>query len=211
MNLTSETIARKGLLLHSCCAPCSAWPLENLLERGIVPQLYFYNPNIHPLAEWQRRYESMIDFAAHHELTLHVSREWDESVWRKLGRSEKRCRFCYGIRMKHAAAKAAELGLGCFTSSLLVSPYQNRELILQAGRTAARMYGVEFLEEDWRERFRYGQQLAKEEGLYRQKYCACCISLEDSEFREKITRRQEAFTPREETPSLSEMRPISRE
>lgn len=211
MSLTSERIAKGGLLLHSCCAPCSTWPVENLQERGITPQLFYYNPNIHPFTEWQRRYESLVDFSTRRELTLHVSLEWEEDSWKKLGRTENRCRFCYGIRMKHVAAKTAELGLKYFTTSLLVSPYQNRDFIIQAGHVAAEMYGVEFLEEDWRDRFRYGQERAREEGLYRQKYCACVISLEDSEFYEKILRQQKEFVPRADTPMPDDIQPISRE
>ena len=83
---------------------------------------------------------------------------------------------------------AKENGYQSFSTSLLVSPYQNHEAIIEAAKRAAEKYAVRFDYTDWRPNFRAGQNMAREDGLYRQKYCGCIFSLEDSEFKEKIIR-----------------------
>ena len=92
---------------------------------------------------------------------------------------EHRCRHCYSIRLGTAAKYAAENGFSAYTSSLLISPYQNHELLREVGESMAKQYGVEFLYRDFRPGFREGQNKARELDLYMQKYCGCVFSEED--------------------------------
>lgn len=92
---------------------------------------------------------------------------------------DHRCAHCYTIRLGTAAKYAADHGYDAFTSSLLISPYQNHELLKTVGETMGKKYGVEFYYRDFRPGFREGQAKAREMGLYMQKYCGCIFSEED--------------------------------
>ena len=204
--ISYEDVMEGGLLLHACCGPCATWPLEDLAEHGVTPELYYYNPNIHPEVEWQRRLEALETLAESKGLELHLAKVWDEHIWRNIGQRElERCRFCYTVRLRKVAEKAKELGMAYFTTTLLVSPYQKHDLLHQAGALAEKATGVRYIAADWTERFRYGQDLARQMGLYRQKYCGCCISLDESKFNEKILREHEAFVAKESTAKVEDL------
>ena len=176
----SET-TRNKLLLHICCGPCSMAPLELLLAAKRDCELFFFNPNIHPAVEWQRRLENAVTAAEHYDVLLHIYPGSDEAAWRKrAGDGKERCAFCYRTRLMQTAEFAANNGFDSISSSLLVSPYQDRDSIIEAGEAAVAAYGLEFEAHDWREQYRHGQELARQLGLYRQKYCGCIVSLEAS-------------------------------
>lgn len=179
------------LLLHVCCGPCAEYPIEALKreERFEHFDLYYFNPNIQPEIEWERRLEGVTQLAQLRDLKLTVRNGVWQAKWEALGEGPQRCAYCYNIRMEEAAKMAAEGGYEAFTTSLLVSPYQNREAILQAGVAAAKRHGLIFEPYDFREGFRLGQQMAREDGLYRQKYCGCIFSLRESDFRAKIEKQ----------------------
>ena len=92
---------------------------------------------------------------------------------------EHRCGHCYEVRLEQTAKFAAENGFDSFTTTLLVSPYQNHELLAETAERMAQRYGVRFLYRDFRPGFRDGQAKARELGLYMQKYCGCVFSEED--------------------------------
>ena len=96
--------------------------------------------------------------------------------------------MCYAMRMDMAAETAAQMGFSAFTTTLLVSIYQDHEAIIKAAQRAAEKHKVQFLYRDFREGFRKGQDMAREDGLYRQKFCGCIFSLEESKFKDKIYR-----------------------
>lgn len=182
------------LLLHVCCGPCAMWPLEKLTQAGLDVSLIFYNPNIHPIVEWQRRLENAQKVAQHYDVPLLVrgcslSEEWI----RRADEGAERCRFCYEIRMGCVVEEAEKGGFDAISTTLLVSPYQKRDLILQEGQRAVQGRDLTFLAYDWRDGFRQGQRMAKDLGLYRQKYCGCLVSLGESDFRDKINREHEAL------------------
>ena len=93
--------------------------------------------------------------------------------------------------MDCVAQEAVKEGFDAFSTTLLVSPYQDRDLILQEGEKAAANHQIQFIPYDWRDGYRDGQTMAKDIDLYRQKYCGCVVSLEDSRFSEKIAREHE--------------------
>ena len=92
---------------------------------------------------------------------------------------DDRCAYCYESRLFAAAKYAAEHGISSFSTTLLISPYQNHELLRQTGERAAQEYGVSFLYRDFRPYFKEGQQRARELELYMQKYCGCIFSEEE--------------------------------
>ena len=90
---------------------------------------------------------------------------------------ENRCvKYCYRVRLEQTAKYAKENGYDTFSTTLLISPYQNHEALIEVAKTMAEKYGIEFLYRDFREGFREGQNKARELGLYMQKYCGCIFS-----------------------------------
>jgi predicted adenine nucleotide alpha hydrolase (AANH) superfamily ATPase len=165
------------LLMHMCCAPCSAFPLSQLRQEGIEPEGIYFNPNIHPIEEFERRRENVARLAEIKGLKVEYSDDFRQPEWESFnGTDDARCTMCYAVRLEKTAELAASGGYDAFTTSLLVSPYQKHELIKQLGEKYAAKYGLEFLYRDFRPGFRLGQQEARELGLYRQKYCGCILS-----------------------------------
>ncbi len=165
------------VLMHMCCAPCSVYPESVLAEEGNELEGLFYNPNIHPLEEYQRRQENVRLFSQIKNMRVNYIDDFRQKQWEDFsGETAERCAMCYALRLDKAASFAAENGFDAFTTSLLVSPYQKHELIKELAEKAAQKHGVHFLCRDFRPGFRQGQQKAKEMGLYRQKYCGCILS-----------------------------------
>lgn len=172
------------LLLHMCCAPCSVYPAGVLQEEGIDFEGFFYNPNIHPWEEFLRRRENVEKFSQIKGIPVSYTDDFRQDTWESFGGTgEQRCNMCYSLRLDRAAALAKEKGFDAFTTTLLVSPYQNHELIKELGEKFAEKYGVKFYYRDFRPGFRQGQQQAKEMGLYRQKFCGCIISYNESQIK----------------------------
>lgn len=94
--------------------------------------------------------------------------------------------MCYDMRIDMVAEYCASHDYRAFTTTLLVSPYQNHEEIVRIANEKAKKYGTKFEYHDFRDGYRTGQDMAREIGLYRQKYCGCILSLEESKYRDKI-------------------------
>jgi predicted adenine nucleotide alpha hydrolase (AANH) superfamily ATPase len=160
-----------------CCAPCSTYLVSSLRKDGINVTGLFYNPNIHPIDEYQRRLDTVKEYSKIVDLDVRFIDGYMEDVWRNYkGVDDSRCTMCYSIRLDMAAKYAKENGFEAFTTSLLISPYQKHDLIRELGEKFANKYGIKFYYEDFRPYFREGQAMAREMNLYRQKYCGCIIS-----------------------------------
>ena len=187
-DLQSST-GRNSILLHVCCGPCAEWPVLSLKGEGFLITSFFYNPNIHPKFEQDRRRDNAAKLMKLHGIPFLADDAYLEDVWHtkswESGYSS-RCEMCYNMRMLRAAEEAVRLGIHSFTTSLLVSPYQDHERVIAAAENAAKVTGVAFVYRDYRVGYREGQNMAREHGLYRQKYCGCISSLEESVFRDKI-------------------------
>ena len=152
----------KKLLLHVCCAPCLIGTMMSLGENDFETSYFWYNPNIGPFEEYKLRLDALIEYMPScivkdgHGLVLN-----------------KNCDYCYKIRLKETAKYAGENNFDFFTTTLLVSPYQNHEKIKQAGEKYAGESGAAFFGGDFRENFRAGQKTAREKNIYMQKYCGC--------------------------------------
>ena len=177
----------QNTLLHICCAPCSITCIDTLRSEGIEPVGYWYNPNIHPVTEYRARRDTLIQYAKDINMELKIRddyglREFVRAIYPNL---ENRCGVCYEMRLFEAARFARDNGFESFSTTLLISPYQNHELLIETAQKAAEMFGVRFLYRDFRPRFREGQAKARELGLYMQKYCGCVFSEEERYIRKK--------------------------
>ncbi len=178
-----------SMLLHCCCGPCSMYPIKSLLEENVQLSMYWYNPNIHPEFEWIRRLENLQKVSDYYGLELITQEGFMQDYWESkkyLDEYVSRCKMCYDVRLDMVAKYASENGFDSFTTTLLVSPYQQHDVITSVANEKADKYGVRFDYYDFRPGFREGQNMAREIGLYRQKYCGCIFSLDESDFREKI-------------------------
>ena len=168
------------LLLHVCCAPCSTYTLRRLREIGFDVGGLWYNPNIHPWLEHERRRESLVDYAGRVELPMlwHPSYDMPAFLRRVSGKEQfrQRCALCYEMRLAETARQAHAGGYAAFTTTLLISPYQDQGLIREIGEGAGSAAGVEFFFEDFRRGWAERGRLTKEHGLYRQQYCGCIYS-----------------------------------
>lgn len=168
------------ILLHICCAPCAINPFSELAEKsGYSITGFFYNPNIHPYSEMERRRRAIADYAVKKGFEV-IFGEYDmENFFKNISadiEAPARCHICWGMRLRRTALLAREKGFDAFTTTLLVSPYQDRKTIVRIGSELDKEYGVKFIDSDWREGFREAQQFARENDIYRQKYCGCVFS-----------------------------------
>lgn len=171
------------LLMHTCCAPCSVTCIDTIRQEGTEPVLYWYNPNIHPYTEYRLRRDALEGYASSIGCKLIIEHNYglrsflcETSNDVRFG---KRCIPCYDMRLRGSFAFAAANGFDAVTTTLLVSPYQNREAILRVGNQLSAETGIDFIPYDFRPRFREGQEKARELGLYMQKYCGCIFSEEE--------------------------------
>jgi len=169
------------LLLHTCCAPCSVYCIASLRAEGIEPVSFWYNPNIHPYQEYKARRDTLAGYAESIHLKLLICEDYGlrEFVRAVAGDIDHRCGYCYTRRLEETARYAAGHGFDSFSTTLLISPYQDHDGIRQTGLALAEQYGVQFVYRDFRPGFRQGQAEARALGLYMQKYCGCVFSEED--------------------------------
>jgi len=173
-----------SLLLHTCCGPClsGAWPhLKSAGAREMV--LFWENPNIHPLTEYHARFESFRKMAG----LLHAEIRWGDVSY-GLDRfltalqgdfGPARCAACFRMRLGATAARARRDGIPAFSTTLLISPYQDHDLLVSIGHEAGRTHGVSFVDTDLRPAFSTTHAEARAHELYRQKYCGCMFSERD--------------------------------
>ena len=169
------------ILMHMCCAPCANMPIESLQAEGIEVVGLWYNPNIHPFTEYRSRKNALVDYAKSIGMELVVMDEYGlrPFVQAVAENIDARCDYCYHSRMEVTAKYAGEHGFDGFTTSLLISPYQNHEAITEIATQYGVQYGAPFFYRDFRPLFRPGQERARALELYMQKYCGCVFSEED--------------------------------
>ncbi|MBI5700945.1 epoxyqueuosine reductase QueH [Candidatus Saganbacteria bacterium] len=164
----------KKVLLHACCAPCATQVLSELNEEHFDLTGFFYNPNIFPAEEYGKRKSSMEEYCRIVNLPM-VYIEND------LEHRSGDCPFCYETRLLRTAQYAKGNGFEAFTTTLLISPYQNHELIKKIGFQIEEEFGIIFAYRDFRPGHHAGRAKSREYNLYRQKYCGCASSLKTQE------------------------------
>lgn len=169
------------LLIHICCAPCFAAPYYHLKEAGHEIHGFWYNHNIHPFTEYQKRLRTLQTFAADEDIPMIYKDEYElEKFLRKTAfREEERCRVCYYDRLKYTAIIAKKGNFDAFATTLLYSKFQKHDLIREIGESLGKEYGVPFYYQDFREYWKEGIKLSKEKEMYRQQYCGCIYSERD--------------------------------
>jgi len=166
------------VLIHVCCAHCAAYTADYWRQQSYDTAGFWYNPNIHPYTEHQQRLESMKLLAQEINLPLIIADGYDmiEFFRRVVGHETERCRDCFYLRLSKTAATAREKGFDTFTTTLLISPHQQHELIQEIGNRVAAEQGVSFLYADLRKRYSDSRHITKPMDLYRQQYCGCVYS-----------------------------------
>ncbi|MDD3149472.1 MAG: epoxyqueuosine reductase QueH [Candidatus Gastranaerophilales bacterium] len=172
------------ILVHTCCAPCSTYPFENIMEQGLIPVGFFYNPNIHPQNEHDIRLNEFIDYCNKRKYELVVPKsnpnEWFCQIKGLENEPEKgkRCEICFDMRLKKTAEYAKNNGFQYFTTVLSISPHKNANLINEIGKKLEEKFGVKFLEVDFKKKngFKKSIEISRQYGLYRQDYCGCIYS-----------------------------------
>ena len=170
------------ILLHTCCAPCSVYCIDRLKEMNIDMDVYWYNPNIHPYIEYKTRRDTLKEYTNSIGVNAIIEDEYGLREFCKnvINDLDNRCmNYCYRVRLEKAAKFAKENGYDAFSTTLLVSPYQNHEGLKKVAEEMSKKYSIPFFYEDFRTGFRQGQAKARELGLYMQKYCGCVFSEED--------------------------------
>ena len=178
-------------LLHSCCAPCSSAIVEYLLAQGVRPTIFYYNPNIFPEKEYEKRKAESIRHAQ--MLGLHfVDADYDHSGWLEAVKGLEhepergaRCLQCFKLRLTATALYASQNGFNVFATTLASSRWKNIEQINEAGEYAAALFpNITFCAQNWRKGglSERRNELIRKFGFYNQSYCGC-------EFSQKNTAR----------------------
>lgn len=176
---------KNKVLLHSCCAICSGYPISLLKEQGYEVILYFFNPNIYPENEYEKRLNAQIELCKNlgceliienYEPKLHEIISFGLEDEPEKG---KRCSKCFELRLNETAKKAKNLSIENFTTSIVISPHKNFELISRIAKTISKKHGINYLNIDFKKNngFLKSNQKAKELELYRQNYCGCKYSI----------------------------------
>lgn len=176
--------------MHTCCAPCSVYCIDSLRADNIEPTIFWYNPNIHPYQEYKARRDCLKAYVASISAEAIFQEDYglDEFCRNVVTDIPNRCvNYCYKKRLTETVRYAAKHGYDYFTTTLLVSPYQKHEAIIEVCKELEALSGVKFLYRDFRIGFREGQAKARAAGLYMQKYCGCIFS-EEERYAKQIAR-----------------------
>lgn len=180
------------LLLHSCCAPCSSYVLE-YLSRHFHITVFYYNPNIYPAEEYDKRVHEQQHLIHAIEAGYPISFKagaYDKERFYDMAKGLEeqkeggsRCFKCYALRLEEAARMASDGGYDYFTTTLSISPLKNAQKLNEIGMSLARKYGTEYLVSDFKKKNGYQRsvELSKAYGLYRQDYCGCEFSYRERE------------------------------
>lgn len=175
------------VLLHSCCAPCSSYVIE-FLSNYFYLTIFYYNPNISPKDEYEKRKMEQIRLINEMETKYKVDIidcDYDNDLYEEkiVGLENepergRRCEVCFRMRLYETAIKAKNKGYDYFCTTLTVSPYKNSLMINEIGFEIERELGISYLPSDFKKRNGYKRsiELSREYGLYRQDYCGCKYS-----------------------------------
>ena len=166
----------KRVLVHSCCAHCAAYTIEHWRQQGYEVSALWYNPNIHPYTEHQKRLEAMQTLAEEMNFPLIDRGGYDIADYFRgvVGNEAERCGHCFRLRLTRTADTAREMGFDAFTTTLLISPHQKHDLLKEIGEELSGE--VAFLYADLRKRYSDSRHLTKPLDLHRQQYCGCIYS-----------------------------------
>jgi len=178
---------KSKLLLHACCGVCCAWLVRRLCQE-YKTDILFFNPNIQPEEEYWRRQEAVKRSLQGLKVGF-ISDEYNPEPWFEQVRGlenepegGKRCEKCFKYRLERTAQRAKDGGYDYFASTLTTGRNKKAEVINPIGLRLAQSYGIEFLAHDWKKAGGQEQahRVSKELGIYRQNYCGCVYSIQQS-------------------------------
>lgn len=173
------------IILHACCAICSAYPVSYLTDAGYSVSVYFYNPNIYPDSEYQKRLEAERTLCKHYGVEL-IEGEYEREKFFACAKGfenepekGKRCIECFKLRLDKTAQLCKEKGIKNFTTSIVISPHKNFALLSSLGKEIAQEYGLNYLDINFKKQdgFLKTNQISRNLNLYRQSYCGCEFAL----------------------------------
>lgn len=182
------------LLLHSCCAPCSTYVIEYLVDYFEIT-VYFFNPNIFPDYEYQKRLEEQIRLVEEMEIPYNIEvigTDHEPEIFYNSVRGlestiegGERCWKCFELRLERAAQYASINNFEYFSTTLTISPLKNAKKLNEIGQLLEEKLGVKFLKSDFKKKegFKKSVKLSEKHGLYRQEYCGCVFSKNEAEER----------------------------
>ena len=178
-----------SLLLHSCCAPCAGEVMEAVAASDIKTTVYFYNPNIHPIAEYEIRKDENKRFCDKLGFEF-IDADYDKDNWfeRIKGLEDepergKRCTECFDMRFERSALYAHENDFNVYATTLGISRWKDMDQINTSGDKAAARYDeVAYWDFNWRKQGGSSRmiEISKQENSYQQEYCGCVYSLRDT-------------------------------
>lgn len=173
------------IIIHACCAICSGYPISYLKDMGYQVCVYFYNPNIFPAEEYQKRLEAQRTLCEHFGCEL-IEADYNPDEYYEFVRGfenepEKglRCDKCFELRLRKTAEYAKSIGVSKFTTSIVISPHKNFAKLTAIGEKIAQETGIEYLAVDFKKKdgFLKTNKISKDLDLYRQSYCGCRFAL----------------------------------
>lgn len=186
-----EAQERPNILIHSCCAPCSTYTLEYLIQYADIT-IYFANSNIHPQSEYERRKIVQRDFVEEFNKRTgsqvgFLAAEYEPHVFMKMVKEDnlqdepeggKRCSACFEMRLESSALKALELGFDYFGSAITLSPKKDTQHVNEIGLDVQKLYDVKYLPSDFKKNNGYKRSIdmCKEYDIFRQCYCGCVFA-----------------------------------
>lgn len=191
---------KNRLLIHACCAPCLVAvyddTIKNMTNMDIDEfDVIWHNTNIHPKIEYEKRKETFVSYVNSMGKTPIMIDEYNmnkfisDVVNLDKTKYKMRCEYCYVSRLEKVFEYAKENGYTHVTTTLLISPFQKHDVIRKVCESLAKKYDVIFLYKDYRPLFEEGQKKAKELGIYRQKYCGCVYSIDESGYRVDVKKK----------------------
>ncbi len=182
-NIIKNLDYQPKLLLHSCCGPCSTAVIERLKNNFDIT-VYFFNPNIEPLEEYDKRKYNQIKVLEKYNIK-YVDNDYNNQLFKNIASNLEnakegglRCYKCYNLRLKETAIKAKEDNFEYFTTTLTISPSKDSQIINQIGNSLSIENNIKYLPGDFKKNNGYLRsiELSKELDLYRQQYCGCLYS-----------------------------------
>ncbi len=169
------------ILLHSCCGPCSSSVIDTLKDYFDIT-IYYYNPNIEPKEEYEKRKQEQIRLIKELGYINYIDCDYDNESFKEISKGleeykegGKRCTECFNLRMRNTAIKAKENHFDYFGTTLTVSPHKNSQIINELGSKIEKELKINYLYADFKKHNGYLKsiELSKKYNLYRQNYCGC--------------------------------------
>lgn len=174
------------MLLHACCAPCLTYTMKEF-SKDFDVTVYWFNPNIHPFKEYERRLDALKKFVEEKDVDVIYDDRYElRSFLEGVLRNDPRCEFCYQWRLSETAKKASEESFDVFSTTLILSPYQDHDMIKKIGGEEGKKNDIKFIYKDLTDGFYDSHEMADKMNLYKQGYCGCIFSEKDRYYKKLV-------------------------